>query len=42
MPGGGRRNPAALGAHQEALPDEERLRDFFHSFALLANRNGQR
>ena len=41
-PGGWRRNSAALGAHHEALPDQERLRDLFHGFAFLADRNGQR
>ena len=40
-PGGRRRNSAALSAHQEALTDQERLRDLLDGLALLTDRNGQ-
>ena len=40
-PGGGRRDPAALGAAHEAFPDEEGLRDRLDGLRLLPHRYGQ-
>ena len=41
-PGGSSRNSAALGAHQEALPNQKRLGNLLNGFPLLSHRDSQR
>ena len=42
VPGRRSCHAATLGAHEKALPDQERLGDLFNGFALFANRNSKR